>query len=89
MISQIKGYLYIGLGLLVTGLMIAVKVLTGKNSRLTRELETAEAKVHHAKVTAQKRNEHAKERDEKVTQAKLEIDEFGHTKELSEKDEDW
>ncbi len=88
-LSKIKVYALASLGLLVTGLLIAVKILSGRNSRLRREVETAEAKVHHAKVVAQERVKSEVERHDNVTQAKLEIDEFGHTKELSEKDDDW
>ena len=83
MISTLKTYLYIGLGLLVSGLLIAVKVLTGSNSRLRREVETADAKIHHAKVVEQKKKETevelrsrtadlAKELEEKKTSSELE-----------------
>jgi hypothetical protein len=57
MISGIKMYLYSALALLVAGLGIAVKVLTTKNSRLSREVEMADAKIHHAKVVEQKKQE--------------------------------
>jgi hypothetical protein len=88
-LGAIKAYWLIGLGALVGGLMLAVKVLAGRNSRLSTKLETADAKIHHAKVVAQKKVVTEKERVDGVTQAKMEIDEHGFTKELSEKDEDW
>jgi hypothetical protein len=52
-LGGIKAYWYIGLGFLVSSLVIAVRVLTGQNSRLRRNVETAEARIHHAKIVAQ------------------------------------
>ena len=37
-------------GVLLAGLGIAVKVLTAKNSRLTRQVKTGEARIEHAKA---------------------------------------
>ena len=52
MFSTIKAYALASLGLLVTGLLITVKILGGRNTRLKKELEHKEAQIHHAKVVA-------------------------------------
>ena len=82
-LSGVKANLFFVLGLVVSGLLIAVKVLTGQNSRLRQKAETAEARIHHAKVVAKKRQESkaellsrtqrlAKDLDEKKTSSELE-----------------
>ena len=50
---KIKAYLYSALGLLVAGLLFAVKILAGRNSRLTRKVEEGKARVEHIKKVAQ------------------------------------
>ena len=56
---KIKAYLYSALGLLVAGLLFTVKILAGRNSRLTRKGEEGKARVEHIKkvVQGQKDNE--------------------------------
>ena len=80
----IKGYLYTLLGFVVGGLMIAVKVLTTKNSQLSRKLETADAKVHHAKVVNQKRNEHEEEFRSRSAEIAKEIEDTKKSSELED-----
>ena len=86
---KIKAWLFSGIGLLVTGLLIAVKALTKRNSRLSREVETAEAHVHHAKVVIQEKQKNKTEFISRSREIAKEIEEKGYTKELSEKDENW
>ena len=45
--------------MLVAGLLVAVKILAGRNSRLTRKVEEGKARVEHIKkvVQGQKDNE--------------------------------
>ena len=86
---KIKQYFYFGIGLLVTGLLIAVRVLTKQNSRLRRKVETADAKVHHAKVVIQEKEKNKTEFISRSREIAKEIEEKGYTKELSEKDQDW
>jgi hypothetical protein len=50
LLSGAKQYLFIGLGLLVSGLLIAVKILTAQNSNLRKKVEVADAKIKHVKV---------------------------------------
>lgn len=83
MLLKIKAYLFFGIGLLVSGLLVTVKVLAGRNSRLNTKLERADARIHHAKVVIQKERETeaelrsrtanlAKELEEKKTSSELE-----------------
>ena len=86
-LSKIKVYALTLLGLLAGGLMIAVKILAGRNSRLTKELETKDAKIHHAKVVEQKKTENAEVFKSRRAEAKTEIKKTGVSKELSEPNE--
>ena len=45
--TKIRAYLYLGIGLLVSGLLFVVKVLTARNSLLSRRVETTEARIKH------------------------------------------
>ena len=87
--TSIKAKLYIGIGLLVTFLLATVKILTRRNSRLSRKLETTEAKIHHAKVVIQEKQKNKVEFVSRSREIAKEIEEKGYTKELSEKDPDW
>jgi hypothetical protein len=83
LLSGIKAYWSIGIGLLVAGLVFTTKILLARNSRITRKLETAEAKIHRDKVIAAKKKETdaelksrtaelAKELEDKKTSSELE-----------------
>ena len=48
--SQIKVYAYAFVGVLLAGLGVAVKVLTARNSNLSRKVKTGEARIQHAKA---------------------------------------
>ena len=50
--SKLKLYLFAGVGVVLTVLLATVKILAKKNSRLSRRVETAEARVNHARVVA-------------------------------------
>ena len=52
--TKLKLYLFAGAGVLLTVLLATVKILAKKNSRLERRVETAEARVNHARVVALK-----------------------------------
>jgi hypothetical protein len=55
--SGIKTYLYLGIGLLVAALGIAVKFLAGQNSKLKTENKAAKARTAHDKKVMQKDRE--------------------------------
>jgi len=88
-LSKIKVYGYILLGLLVGGLTIAVKILAGKNSRLTKELETKDAKIHHAKVVEQKKQQTEVELRSRTADLAKELEEKKTSSELSDPNKDW
>lgn len=73
MLNSIKAYLYIGIGLLVSGLLVAVKILTGQNSRLRRKVETTDAKIKHAKAVIRADVEADREYDERTEKLAEEI----------------
>ena len=72
--TKIKAYWYIALGLLVSGLLVAVKILTGQNSRLRRKVETTDAKIKHAKAVIRADVEADREYDERVEEIAREIE---------------
>lgn len=86
--NTIRQYLLIGLGALVGVLMIVVKILAGRNSRLSAKLETADARIHHAKVVEQQKTENAEVFKSRRAEAKAEIKKAGVSKEL-ENPNDW
>jgi hypothetical protein len=85
--SKIKLYLYGAIGLLVTGLAITVRVLSAKNSRLTRKVETAEAKVEHQKAVLRADKEADEQADQRLVDAKNEISKKGSSDELENPNE--
>lgn len=87
MFSTIKVYLYGLLGLLVAGLGIAVKVLVGRNSRLHQKVETADAKIHHAKAVVQKTKENEVELRSRTADLAKEIEETKTSSELENPNE--
>ena len=87
--TSIKAKLFLGIGLLVAALLATVKILTKRNSRLSRKVETAEARIHHAAVVSQEKEKNKAEFVSRSREIAKEIEEKGYTKELSEKDEDW
>lgn len=89
MIASLKQYLYIGLGLLVTGLLVTVKILAGRNSRLSTKLERSQAKIHHAKVVEQKKVETTIELKSRKADLVNELKEKKTSSELSDPDENW
>ena len=48
--SQLKVYAWGFVGVLLAGLGVAVKVLTKRNSNLSRKVKTGEARIQHAKA---------------------------------------
>ena len=89
LLTSIKAKLFLGIGLLVTFLLATVKILTVRNSRLSRKVETAEARIHHAKVVSQEKEKNKQEFLSRSREIAKEIEEKKYTKELSEKDPDW
>lgn len=87
--SKIKIYLWVALGFMVTGLMIAVRVLSGRNSRLSRELETKDAKIHHAKVVEEKKKNNETEYRSRTTELAKDLEERKASSELSNPNDEW
>ena len=52
-LGRLKTYLMVAGGAILTVLLIAVKVLTSQNSKLRVKVESAEARVKHAKKVMQ------------------------------------
>jgi predicted Holliday junction resolvase-like endonuclease len=86
--SKIKVYLYTGLGLLVSALLVAVKILTGQNSRLRREVETADARIRHTNAVMKNDIEVDRELDRRSKELTEEIEEKKKSSEL-ENPNDW
>jgi hypothetical protein len=89
LLGSIKAYGYIGLGLLVSGLLIAVRILTGQNSRLRQKVEMADAKIHHAKVVGQKKKENEAVFRGRTREIAREIEDKKSSDELSDPNKDW
>ena len=83
-ISGIKAYWSIGLALLVTGLLAAVKILAAKAKRQKKRADNAVAQVKHAHAVAEKDNEFEGQKRSRRADAVKEIKEAGTSKELSE-----
>jgi hypothetical protein len=87
-LTGIKTYWYIFLGFVVTAGLFLIKFLFGQNKRLKREVETAEARIEHAREVEEKRKEHANVFKSRRAEAKAEIKKAGVSKELSDPN-DW
>ena len=86
--GQIKAYLFAAGGAIIAVLLLAIKVLSGRNSKLRKKAEEAEARVHRAKVIQDRDNElEAQTRSHRVD-VKKEVDEKGASDELSDPN-DW
>ena len=88
LLSGTKQYLFIGLGLLVSGLLIAVKVLTGQNSKLRKKVEVADAKIKHVKVVEKKKIENQREFDSRTEKLAKDLEDKKTSDEL-EKPNEW
>ena len=86
---KIKAFLFSGLGLLVAGLLFAVRILAGRNSRLTRKVELAEARVDHVKKVAQGQKDNEVVYRSRTTELAKDLNERKVSRELSEIDKDW
>jgi type VI protein secretion system component VasK len=88
LLGSIKAYWSIGVGLLVAGLVFATKILLAKNSKITKKLETAEAKIQHSKVVAAKKKETAEELKSRTAELAKELEDKKTSSEL-EKPNEW
>jgi hypothetical protein len=86
-ITPIKAYLYIGLSLLVSGLMVAVKILSGSNRRLKKAKKQAEARADHAKKVMEADLYIDSEYGSRADEVLREIEKKKHSDELSNPDE--
>ena len=86
-LSGVKQYLFIGLGLLVSGLLIAVKLLTAQNSNLRKKVEVADAKIKHAKVVEKKKIENQREFDSRTEKLAKDLEEKKTSDELQKPNE--
>ena len=88
-LGRLKTYAIIAGGALLSALLIAVKVLTAQNSRLRRKAETAEARVHHAKVVLQKDKEVDEQTDVHLAEVAKEVEEGKSPSELTDPNKHW
>ena len=86
-LGGIKANLFFVLGLVVSALLIAVRILTGQNSRLRRKVETADARIHHAKIVEKKKIENQREFDSRTEKLAKELEEKKAASELSNPNE--
>ena len=86
-LSKIKLYLYSAIGALVAGLLIAVKFLAGRNAKLKAKNKIAEAEAEHAKEVLEADIDAEIEGDIRLAQAVQELNDTGHTDELSDPNE--
>lgn len=89
MIATIKRYWTIGSLALIGILLAAVKVMAGRNSRLSRKVEVSEAKIHHAKVVEKKKQENEVELRSRTAELAKELEDKKTSSELEDPNEDW
>ena len=87
--STIKKYLFLGTGLLVTGLLIAVKFLAGQNSRLRVENKTKEAHNKHMTKVMEADIEIDEQADTHLAEVAKEIEDAGATDALADPNAGW
>jgi hypothetical protein len=85
--GKIKLYLYSAIGALVAGLLIAVKFLAGRNARLRAKNKIATAEAKHAKEVLEADIDAEIEGDIRLANALRELNDSGHTDELSNPNE--
>ena len=88
MFTKVKLWIYGAIGLLIAGLSIAVRVLSARNSQLSRKVETTKARIDHAKAVIKSDKEADEQADVRLVEAKNEIKESGTSDELSDPN-DW
>lgn len=86
--SKIKAYIYLGIGLLVTSLIAAVKFLASRNKTLKRKVKTSDARVKHAKAVITSDVEADEQEDIHLAEVTKEIEDEKHPSELSDPN-DW
>ena len=85
--STVRKYLFSAIGLLVTGLLIAVKFLAGQNAKLRVENKIKDAKNKHMTKVMKADAELDEQADVHLADAVKEIDESGASDELSDPNE--
>ena len=75
--SATKAYVFLGIGLLVTGLTVAVKFLASRNKTLKTKVKTSEARVEHALSVMEADKEIDEQADVRLIEAKNEIKNTG------------
>jgi len=88
-LSTLKTYGIAIAGGVIAVLLIAVRVLTGQNSKLRVKAETAQARANHARVVLKKDKEVELEHDVRTEQLEQEIEEKKASSELSDPNERW
>lgn len=86
--TKIKLWTYSAIGILVAGLVVAVRVLSARNSKLARKVETAEARVEHSKAVLRADHNADEQEDLRLVEATREIQNEGVSKELDDPN-DW
>jgi len=76
-LSKLKTYGLVAAGAVMAALVVAVKWLTVRNSRLSRRAETAEARVNHARVVDLADNEIEEQTRSRRADALKELEDTG------------
>lgn len=83
-LTKIKAYIYSAIGLIVTGLIVAVKFLASRNRTLKRKAESAEARWDHAKNVMSADKEADEQEDIHLAEVAKEVEEGKHPDELKD-----
>lgn len=86
-LGRLKTYAIIAGGALLSALLIAVKILSSKNSKLRVKVETTEARIKHAKKVMEADAETDEQKDKRLSDLAKEIEDNKPPTELT--DPDW
>ena len=89
MFSMIKTYATAIVGVVIAALLVAVRVLTSQNSRLRRKVETADARVKHAKAVLRKDKQVDEQVDIHLAEVAHEVEEGKHPSSLINPNTGW
>jgi len=88
-LSKLKIGLIALAGAVLAALLVAVKILTRQNSKLRARVEHAEARVHRARIIADKDNELESQTESHRAKIKNEIETTGSSSALDNLDRLW
>jgi len=89
MLSTVKTYAIATVGVFISALLIAVRVLTSQNSKLRTRVETSQARVRHAKNVLKKDSETDVQTDERLEALAKDIENGDSPSELTDANIYW